>query len=742
MPKAYKSLDKQVRNMILKVSGQGGSAIDSQAGADMASASTASINESISNVVGDLSEMVKPWIKKGLDITASGPYDEYITISSGAGFAGGIKHELAQTTRMPIPLSDSFSSVWYVNLYNDSIDIETTTYDTKLNIGKVIIPNPGVTDKIRDAEDYDSWDGYIISAKDAFYDENTILDDVSKQIIKDVVHVTFAEDIIGNIVVSDSLAITNKHGTLKITSEDVQILYEDEETAAKFTKNGSFFYNSNGVEVAKFASNEARIGNIRVTENTVESGDYQSNVRGFRIRDDGYAEFDDVKVRGKIQASVLEYNTTSAVNGELIVSNASVLKDRLLTTDTSITVEESVFSVNEILKIKIGTNAEYLQVTDISNAPIYTVVRDLSGVGITSDWEKGTAIVSIGVSGKGYVDINATDSYGPFIDIVTRNSAVYNDVSTKARIGNLEGIISDNYGTLSGSGVWFDGSGGGVYLENGRIVSPLIQTDISGSRIELNADGLFMYGDADNYVFSASLQSGAGGDVGDFVIGDVVTDNYIQWDDSEGTLTVRGDISATSLTANEVQTAESGARTEIDSDGIRVYDGSVGDPTIFEAITTGAGLGLLKLLGVMNIGSSSGGNGQVFIDGENESIKVYGDTVTIDQTNNIVDWEEDSTPHYGLLDVGSYTPTELAQKLESAMSTGSSSVSYNSSSRKITIEAGLGVSTLDILWNSGDNAEYTCAYATGFDPSADDTGALSYEADWQTALRLEMGQLT
>ena len=65
-------------------------------------------------------------------------------------------------------------------------------------------------------------------------------------------------------------------------------------------------------------------------------------------------EFEDVKVRGRIVSSVFEYDKVSAVGGELLVGNSTIIAENVSSTDTQIELEDSVFSDNEIVRIKIA----------------------------------------------------------------------------------------------------------------------------------------------------------------------------------------------------------------------------------------------------------------------------------------------------------------------------------------------------------------------------------------------------
>lgn len=76
-------------------------------------------------------------------------------------------------------------------------------------------------------------------------------------------------------------------------------------------------------------------------------------------------------------------------------------------------------------------------------------------------------------------------------------------------------------------------------------------------------------------------------------------------------------------------------------------------------------------------------------------------------------------------------PYDLADALQTAMnSLGSSNVftvSFSSETGKYTIAS--NGSTLSLLWDSGTNAANSIGAKLGFDTSADDTGALTYEAN-------------
>ena len=84
----------------------------------------------------------------------------FVTVTSGAGYAYGRKHELERTSKIAVPVN-SEHSLFYINLWDGKLDIETVVPEYKLNVGKVIIPVPGTTAQIADDADDDGLDGYV-----------------------------------------------------------------------------------------------------------------------------------------------------------------------------------------------------------------------------------------------------------------------------------------------------------------------------------------------------------------------------------------------------------------------------------------------------------------------------------------------------------------------------------------------------------------------------------------------------
>ena len=107
--------------------------------------------------------------------------------------------------------------------------------------------------------------------------------------------------------------------------------------------------------------------------------------------------------------------------------------------------------------------------------------------GQSSSYEPGQVLVSTGVSGSGYIRLNAnpSDTTTPYIDIVERTGSGVYDVDLKARLGDLSGLSTTRlHGTdpaaagfglysqnvfLEGGIVANTGSIGGIEMESGKL---------------------------------------------------------------------------------------------------------------------------------------------------------------------------------------------------------------------------------------------------------------------------------
>lgn len=537
-----------------------------------------------------LAKIVKPAIITGLDVTATNPPSMNVLVSQGRGTAQGKVHEVLLPQQVTV---GNMYSVYYIILDGSRVYAKNA-YDSGLAIAKIIIPNINVTNKILDDKNPESdYDGYIISGKDLLFNNDFIIDDESLGQLKNTMSKIFAEYIFGTIKLNESLQIANEQGTLRADSNSVN------------------FYDINGEELASYGAHEARVGNIKVTPSTIQSRDFQENAHGFRLKDNGDAEFDDIVARGtmsspnftsghsgqgwqinragdatfnngyfrgELHTSVFVKDTINATNGNLVVTNATVLASDVATGDTSITVKEAVFSVGDRVRLQPDVSrSEYMSI-DSANGTTYGVTRDLDGSGANA-FQAGDAVVGQGSR----VELVASgDANMPYIDVIKRNSTTWNDTTTKVRLGNLAGITDAQFGTLSGYGLYTNNGyfSGDVRASNvfsslisgTSIWAPDIRTDRSpNKRITLNnTAGLWAYRTDGTPIFSVNFGAA---DEGDVVLGAYSTGTGIFWDDSAGILTIKlsaqtRKLSLSPILFNRQSTAMSYTRTESALSGV------------------------------------------------------------------------------------------------------------------------------------------------------------------------------
>ncbi len=241
---------------------------------------------------------------------------------------------------------------------------------------------------------------------------------------------------------------------------------------------------------------------------------------GWNISNTGTAEFQNAIVRGIIRTSVFEKDTISCVNGIVLVSSSDVLSADMTASDAStVTISgQTTFAANEVIRIKDGTDDEWMLVTSAASAPTYVVTRDLAGsysANANPIWKTGTAVVSMGVgtgTKTGFVLMDSSSANSPYIDVYGRNSNTYTDYTLHGRFGWLKGITDADLG-LNNTDKW------GLYTDNGyfkgsiygsTITGGTIQTAATGQRLEMTSVALTGYDGSDNIIFRLNPTSGDG----------------------------------------------------------------------------------------------------------------------------------------------------------------------------------------------------------------------------------------
>jgi len=195
-------------------------------------------------------------------------------------------------------------------------------------------------------------------------------------------------------------------------------------------------------------------GNARI-----RSSNYVSGIAGagFTLEPD-LLEVGNIAARGIIRTAVFQKDVVSAVGGNLAVLPADVLDADMTAADSAtLTIEgNETFAVGDLLRIKDGTDDEWLEVTNAGSAPTYTVTRDKGaayGADANPAWTKGATVVNYGQSGDGFVYMTASETNAPYMSVVTHAGSPWDTLTTRLRMGNLNGFLgydSDLYGIAIG----------------------------------------------------------------------------------------------------------------------------------------------------------------------------------------------------------------------------------------------------------------------------------------------------
>ena len=314
--------------------------------------------------------------------------------------------------------------------------------------------------------------------------------------------ITATEGSIGGFVITEN-AISSSNGNLRMKSSGQitgsNVLFTGGEIGG-FTIDNDHIVDSGGNLQLTGSSGtiKARAGTIggftlssdKITGNnividsagSIQTADYASDLKGWKISSNfnGFAEFENAKIRGTLATAVFEKETVNAVGGQLYVANSTNLtasadtpSGNYFPTDTTMSVVNvSGFAPNEILSLKkvsgTGFSTEYVKVVSSSREDI-TSETNLSGQlflirgygatfpagpsaslgdtpGGAQSYSGSQVIVSTGKIGTGFIRLNANPNNlaTPYIDIVERTGSGVYDVQLKARLGDLSGLANSN----------------------------------------------------------------------------------------------------------------------------------------------------------------------------------------------------------------------------------------------------------------------------------------------------------
>lgn len=422
------------------------------------------------NTVQDLLiESLPPYINTGLEVVQTDPVSSYVTISSGKGAVGGNLYTLDDDVTIKIPFNSS-DRVFFISLYKDQISIEKNADSVKLTLAKIIVPEPGKTNVIYTNKDHREciWDAYIVGYREykIYGDPYGRLEEDSLEFLRNNIGRILADNLIGNIKLSEDLTITNVQGTLSMDSKSILLKDSSGNTSAKFDRNGTFFYDSSNREIARFSRSDAKIGNIQINVNSIQSVNFISGLRGFQILDNGNIEFNNGTFRGTLYADEGE------IGGFTIASN----KLYGGTIQTDVNVEAGVNGVvmdSDGLRVYDDILGLVVNLPSDGSAPIFS-----SGTINEVIFEISTNSV---LRTSETVGDGTANSYG----ILINNTGIYGCAANQTLGGaNLKALINGNV-YLSGEVIATSGQIGGFTIESDRLTGGLIEgTTIRSAVIE------------------------------------------------------------------------------------------------------------------------------------------------------------------------------------------------------------------------------------------------------------------
>ena len=347
--KTYKTLYELVQEELKKVKGKGGASSIITPSPKL-SDNERLISEYMSSIAETNARALKNRIIEGLEIRATEPASNSVIITPGIGILKGKEVRLLNEKTITIVFPENKSLVYLHLDFNENIIQKTEKDESMLVIGKIVCV-PGKSNVVYDTYDEAKKDGYgayIVSAKDLLFDNEVSIDDDTIQALRNNMSKLFADNLIGNIRLSENLKITNTFGTLYMDSQSLK------------------FYNKNGEELARYTAIDARIGNIVIEPNRLRSRNFVSGKSGFQIKDTGDVEFNDIVARGTIYASSgsiggIEIGESSLKSSNYVFEESGfILESNGNAEFNDITIRGTIYaSVGKIGGWTIGENSLY-----------------------------------------------------------------------------------------------------------------------------------------------------------------------------------------------------------------------------------------------------------------------------------------------------------------------------------------------------------------------------------------------
>lgn len=242
-----------------------------------------------------------------------------------------------------------------------------------------------------------------------------------------------------------------------------------------------------------------------LANNVLRSTTFTAGILGWNISAIGDAEFNNLRSRGEIMASVFHVNELSATAGTLGVFYSAANLTADFTTPSTLGVSFTfhaknsdatamLFALGDILRFKSWTNSgvgdAWATVTArTNNGASTTYVATLESGSTSTTFNAGSAVVDYGPSGTGFITLSSDGTVGssPNMTMATHAGSPWSSEIIRARLGNLNNYldyVTDVYGFGAGrrasgeSWISVDSTNG---LRIGNNTTVLGQWDINGN---------------------------------------------------------------------------------------------------------------------------------------------------------------------------------------------------------------------------------------------------------------------
>lgn len=449
------------------------------------------LSAKVDDLAINLQYMVKNGIVSGLTVSETSPPSMSITITSGYGSAKGRPCRLDSNKTIEIP-KDRYVSLWYVTLQSyGSVNLSLSEKDDELTLAKIIIPEPTFVERIIDDKPSDGYDGWIVQASDMYFGGNQTFDEDSIEVIREAMSTILADTIIGTLRLSENLRIENTQGSLALDSRSVKIKSRKGTVLARFDEDGTYYFNDNGVERAHFGINDAKIGNIIITKDSLESLDYTAGSTGFQIRSNGNVEFNDITARGTIIANAGTIGGWTIADN-MIYSNSSgagILQGGLIRTSANVGAgANGVMMDSAGLRGYSDVLGQVFNLPTDGSAPTFSsgIINQTIFEINTNSILRTAETVGDGGSMSAGILINNTGLYGCEANQTLSNANLKALIDGTVR---LSGEIQATSGDIGGITIRENSLDGGL-IKGARIQAPLIMTSEELPRIRIDTEGI------------------------------------------------------------------------------------------------------------------------------------------------------------------------------------------------------------------------------------------------------------